>query len=150
MIYEAWEDADGNYHKISEMDTKYIKNCKKQVEIAIQTYCVSADEGREEISGTSYDVLGKEWSKKFANGFLDTFNRELEIRNRIKKKDYPAVVIDENCSTCGNSDCDEREKRNKCEWYPQAYCVINKLDGVDAEIARRSGFICNDIKYKYE
>lgn len=151
MSYSVWKDSEGKYHIISEMNKSYIKNCIKQIDIAIQTYNVKDNEGRELHIDESYPVLRKEWTKRYANGFLDAFNSELEIRQRIKKEDYPVIFLKEECDTCNIVYCERKFVGKQCDsWTPSPYTVIDNLNGIDAEVAYRAGFICNSIKYTYK
>ena len=150
MSYSVWKDAEGQYHIISEMKKSHIKNCINQINIAIQSYDVKSNEGREEYIDEKFPVLHKEWSKKYANGFLDSFNTELEIRQRIKERDYPAVSLNRECDTCNRVYCEKSFNNGECDsWLPSVVVVIDCLSGVDAQVAQRAGFICNDEVYKY-
>ena len=84
-----WIDADNKKHEIVEMSDKYIKNCIKQIKIAVQN---NAGKSLEYIERYDEDkVLSPKWTKERAQSYLDTFNDELEIRDRIKKSDFPKI-----------------------------------------------------------
>lgn len=150
MIYEVWKDYAGKYHIISEMDTQHIRNCIKQIETSIRRYNVRPDEGWETKNDDEFTPLGKEWSEKFANGFLDAFKIELNIRNRIRKKDYPVVDVEKNCETCAEIICKKRTMATNCtQWSPASYALPD-FEGEDAEVARRGGIICNGEIYEQD
>ena len=143
MRYIDWIDGNGTAHEIATMEEDYIKNCIKQIEKAIELYGVKENEGREEIISGEYSVLNKEWSKKYANGYLDSFREELEIRDRIKKEDYPILEIKEDCATCGrnidsNGTCNRPFHTGVCSGWRLPLNVYMWAERyVDREIIRR-------------
>lgn len=144
-MHEYWIDGDGKKHLISEMKTKYIKNCIDQINNAVSFYAIKNDSLDED----SDNVLSSKWCKENADFYLQLFKNELEIRRRIRKTDYPIINMDETCDTCNNhkygSKCDDGKK---CEnWMPSGMTIRNELKDNDWEVAIRAGYKCNGITY---
>lgn len=146
MNYTLWEDADGKYHKITEMETRYIKNCIKC--IIDSDYSIYTKEAAE--SDKDDKIFGPKWCYEHAQNFLDAFERELNIRKRIQNRDFPSFTIQESCDTCDKCDkCDMYcEEMQTCEeWRRNRMEIFNQFKSEDLEVARRGGYICNGIKY---
>lgn len=152
MRYIDWIDGNGTVHEIASMPDAYIKNCIKQIESAIEFYGVKENEGREENLNREYSVLNRKWSKKYANDYLDSFREELEIRDRIKKEDYPILEMQKDCSTCrrnvyGDRTCSQMFHRGECsEWIPPFDTYMQAERYVDREIIRRKGVYIEDVE----
>ena len=127
------------------MKTKYIKNCIDQINNAVLFYSVKNDSLDED----SDSVLSSKWCKENANFYLQLFENELEIRRRIKEKDYPMIIMDETCDTCDRhkygSKCDNGKKCKN--WTPSGIMIRDELKDNDWEVAKRAGYKCNDITY---
>lgn len=149
MNYTRWTDAEEKIHNINEMETKYIKNCIK----TIKNSC-SANYTKEDAKEDKRKMIfGPYWCYYHAKRFLEAFENELEIRRRIKNKIYPHVEIKQTCGKCDN----RRYGRKKCseeqtcdDWSTSYFLVREYFSGIDSEVARRGGFVCNDVVYPYK
>jgi len=84
--YEFWVDAYNKLHKISAMETIYINNCLKQLQIW------SGEWGTEELEDLTTsdmekanDVGQKAWYVINGQGYIDAFTKELIARESQKK-----------------------------------------------------------------
>ena len=143
MNYTLWEDAEGKLHEIDKMDTQYIKNCMKCIKdtgYSIYTKKV-ADADKTEA------LFGPKWCYEHAENFLNAFQRELTIRKRIQRQEFPVFTIEQSCDTCDNY-C---EGKTLCkEWIVDRMEIFHQLEDEDLEVARRGGYVCNGIKYIVE
>ena len=149
-MYEYWIDGDGQKHLISEMKTQYIKNCISQINNAVLLYSTIKNDEDDSLDNDSDSVLSSKWCRENADFYLQVFKNELEIRHRVRKKDYPIINMRETCDTCNEhkygSKCDNGKK---CEnWTPSGIMIREELNDNDWEIARRAGYKCNGITYR--
>lgn len=140
MNYTLWEDADGKYHEITEMETRYIKNCIKCIKDS--DYSIYTKKAAE--SDKDEKIFGPKWCYEHAQNFLNAFEKELNIRKRIRNQDFPSFTIKESCDTC-DTYCEEKKV---CEdWKVNRMEIFHQFKSEDLEVARRGGYICNGIKY---
>lgn len=144
MNYTLWEDSEGNVHEISEMSTKYIKNCIKCIENT--NYNIYTKESAKKDK--THNIFGPWWCYENAQNFLNAFESELNIRKRGKEKDYPSFTLDESCENCNKFTCEENEL---CDhWMVNRMEIFHQFSGEDLEVARRFGYFCNSVRYEYE
>lgn len=79
-MYEIWKDADGKQHWITEMDTRYIENCIKNIKRVCKEYGIKRDDPYETAYAGTYRILAYDWCVRYANGYLNAFEEELETR----------------------------------------------------------------------
>ena len=146
-MYSKWIDAEEKSHLISKMSKKYIENCINRIKNSPYFDCseeiANADSGNQ--------IFGPKWCYEHGKGYLEAFYRELEIRKRIKKKDYLSVTVDEICDNCSNClKCENSGEHNEgcVDWEFELFEIFRLLKNEDLEVAKRSSVICNDIEYQ--
>lgn len=147
--YTFWTDSYGKNIEISKMDDFYINNCIKRIVDAIELY-INRNCSSQGNCDTS-DVFSKPWTLEYGENYLMSFNAELEIRTRIKNKDYPSINLPEICMNCSNICCTHTTSNySRCnEWNPNPIKIIDCLNGdyISQQVANREACYINGKLY---
>lgn len=79
--YDYWIDGNGTVHKISEMDSNYIRNCLRQLEMVRGTWRgITPEDLNKKDLESSNKPLSKAWFAFDGEKYMEVLTEELENR----------------------------------------------------------------------
>ena len=141
-FFTYWDYGDGNQIEIASMDDCHIRNCIDRIKEAQNSYYND--------NNSSTGVFSQKWVEEKGEKYIRSFKMELEIRSRIKSKQYPVIDLKENCDTCEILPCMRSfNKMSRCDDWKLFYIRVFDYcqDYIEQQVAVRGGCYVNGQLY---